>query len=143
MRPKLEGGEGSMLFFCPSCWRAIAETDVCPGCGADPQRFKGETYEEKLIRSLWHTEPTVPVRAATILGELRSAAAVEPLIVLGVSNPDPYIQEATVIALGRIGDERAIPHLENLALEGWLRVRRAARRALEMLRSQEVVGKIA
>jgi HEAT repeat protein len=59
------------------------------------------------------------------------------------SNPDPYIQEAAVVALGRTGDERAIPHLENLSLDGWLRVRRAARRALEKLRSKDVAGKIA
>jgi HEAT repeat protein len=85
----------------------------------------------------------VPVRAATILGDLRSKAAVEPLIVLAISNPDPYIQEAAVVALGRIGDERPIPHLENLTLDGWLRVRRAAGRALEKLRSKEVVGEIA
>jgi HEAT repeat protein len=143
MRLKLEGGKGSMFFFCPSCWRTVAETDVCPACGADLQHFRGETYEEKLIRSLSHPEPTAPVRAATILGELGSKAAVEPLIVLVISNPDPYIQEAAVIALGRIGDDRATPHLENLALEGWLRVRRAARRALERLRSEEVAGKIA
>ena len=95
------------------------------------------------MRSLSHPEPTVPVRAAAILGELRSKAAVEPLIVLATSNPDPYIQEAAVIALGRIGDERAIPHLENLTPGGWLLVRRAARRALEILKSKEVAGKIA
>jgi HEAT repeat protein len=132
-----------MVFFCPSCWKAVAETDVCPGCGADLQRLRGEAYEEKLMRSLSHPEPTVPVRAAAILGELRSKAAVEPLIVLATSNPDPYIQEAAVIALGRIGDERAIPHLENLTPGGWLLVRRAARRALEILKSKEVAGKIA
>ena len=132
-----------MVYFCPSCWGVVAQYDACPACGADLQRFKGERYEEKLIRSLSHPEPTVPVRAATILGDLRSKAAVEPLIVLAISNPDPYIQEAAVVALGRIGDERPIPHLENLTLDGWLRVRRAAGRALEKLRSKEVVGEIA
>jgi HEAT repeat protein len=143
MQPKFEGGEGGMVYFCPSCWRVVAQCDACPACGNDLQRFNGETYEEKLIRSLSHPEPTVPVRAATILGDLRSKAAVEPLVVLAISNPDSYIQEAAVVALGRIGDERAIPHLENLTLKGWLRVRRAARRALEKLRSKEVVGEIA
>lgn len=132
-----------MVYFCPSCWRVVAQCDVCPACGADLQRFEGETYEEKLIRSLSHTEPTVAVRAATILGELRSKAAADPLIALAISNPDPYIQEAAVVALGRIGDERAMPHLENLTLGGWLRVRRAARRTLEILKSKEVAGKIA
>lgn len=121
----------------------VGQGDVCPGCGLDLQRCEDETYEEKLIRSLSHPEPTVPVRAATILGELRSKAAVEPLIVLAISNPDPYIQEAAVIALGRIGDERAIPYLEHLMLEGWLRVRRVAGGALEMLESKDVAGKTA
>ena len=132
-----------MVYFCPSCWRVVGQGDVCPACGLDPQRFEEKTYEEKLIRSLSHPEPTVPVRAATILGELRSKAAVEPLIVLAISNPDPYIQEAAVIALGRIGDERAIPYLEHLMLEGWLRVRRAAGGALQMLESKDVAGKTA
>lgn len=132
-----------MVFFCPSCWSVVSETDVCLGCGADLLRFRSETYEVKLIRSLSHPEATAPVRAASILGELRSRAAFEPLVVLAISNPDPYIQEAAVIALGRIGDERAIPHLENLTLKGWLRVRRAARRSLEMLRSKELAGKTA
>jgi HEAT repeat protein len=132
-----------MVYFCPSCWRVVGQGDVCPACGADLQRFEDETYEEKLIRSLSHPEPTVPVRAATILGGLRSKAAVEPLIVLAISNPDPYIQEAAVIALGRIGDKRAIPYLEHLMLGGWLRVRRAAGGALEMLESKDVAGKTA
>jgi len=132
-----------MIYFCPSCWSEIKNEDVCPECGVDLKELAQEGYEEKLIRALRHPEATVPVCAATILGELRSKAAIEPLIVLAISNPDPYIQEAAVIALGRIGYERAIPHLENLALEGWLRVRRAARRAFEKLRSQEVAGKIA
>jgi len=132
-----------MVYFCPSCWRVVGQDDVCPTCGADPQRSEKETFEKKLIRSLSHPEPTVPLRAATILGELRSKEAVEPLIVLGISCPDPYIQEAAVIALGRIGDERAIPCLENLRREGWLRVRRAAHFALKTLKCKGSTGKIA
>jgi HEAT repeat protein len=121
----------------------VGQGGICSACGADLQGFEKETYEEKLIRSLSHPEATVPVRAAAILGELRSKGAVEPLIRLAISNPDPYIQEAAVIALGQIGDERAVPHVQNLTLEGWLRVRRAAHRALERLKNSESAGKTA
>jgi HEAT repeat protein len=126
-----------MVYFCPACWKVVSQGAVCPACGADLRGFEKETYEEKLIRALSHPEATVPVRAATILGELRSKEAVEPLIRLAISNPDPYIREAAVIALGEIGDERAVPHVQNLTLEGWLRVRRAAHRALQTLKGKE------
>ena len=124
-----------MTYFCPSCWREIATSDLCPHCGADLRQLTDQSYEEKLLGSLSHPDPTVPVRAATILGELGSKAAVHPLIVLALSNPDPYIQEAAVVALGRIGDPRAIPFLRNLTYEGPLRVRRAGRHALASLES--------
>jgi HEAT repeat protein len=92
-----------------------------------------ESYEEKLIRALHHPEPTVPVRAATILGELRSRSAVEPLIEVAVSSSDAYIQEAAVAALGRIGDSRALSSLARLSRDGSLRVRIAAERAVKIL----------
>jgi quinoprotein glucose dehydrogenase len=109
---------------------------ICPVCGADLQDFSSKSYEEKLIIALQHPEPTVPIRAATILGELRSNAAVEPLIDVAISVDDPYIQEAAVVALGRIGDVRAISCLDLLSREGAVRVRAAAERTLKNLRDR-------
>lgn len=122
-----------MTCFCPSCWSEVGDASFCPSCGADLARHSQGSYEEKLIRSLGHPEPTVPVRAATILGELGSRAAVEPLIPIALSSLDIYIQEAAVVALGRIGDAKALSSLSRLRREGSLRVRRAAEVAINVL----------
>lgn len=123
----------SMNYYCPSCWSEIGTASVCPVCSADLQDLASESYEEKLIHALDHSEPTVPIRAATILGELGSRAAVEPLIKVALSSPDPYIQEAAAAALGCIGDPRALQCLNRLIGDGAVRVREAARRALQLL----------
>lgn len=90
-----------------------------------------------MLRALQHPEPTIPIRAATILGELGSQAAVSPLLDLARQSPDPYIQEAAVVALGRIGNHRATACLDYLSREGAVRVRDAARRALKALKIPE------
>jgi HEAT repeat protein len=122
-----------MTYFCPACWREIVKAEVCPYCQADLREFSDETFEQKLIRALHHPEPSTPIRAATILGKRRTKAAVEPLIDLGLSTSDPYVQEAAVVALGLIGDPRARACLELLSREGALRTRGAAVSTLEML----------
>ncbi|HXJ96710.1 MAG TPA: HEAT repeat domain-containing protein [Terriglobia bacterium] len=123
----------ALTHFCPSCWSEIGAEPVCLVCGTDVRDLSGDSYEEKLLWALYHPEPTVPVRAATILGELGSRAAVEPLIELAASGSDLYIQEAAVTALGRICDARALPVLNRLRREGAVRVRIAADRALNTL----------
>ncbi len=126
----------SVTYFCPSCWSEVGTVATCPNCGADLRAFSGKSYEEKLILALRHPEPTVPIRAATILGELGSQAAVEPLIDIATTVDDPYIQEAAVEALGRIGNIRAVPCLDHLSREGAVRVRAAAERALKALKDR-------
>ena len=122
-----------MTEYCPSCWNEVGQTLVCPACGADLESLSRESYEEKLIRALRHPEPTVPIRAAAILGDLGSRTAVVPLMKLAASEADPYIQEAAVGALERIGDSKAVPLLIRLEREGSLRVRIAASRAIKKL----------
>lgn len=97
-----------MISFCPVCWSEVGEGRICSKCGSDLRAADQSDYEQKLIRALRHPEPTTPIRVAEILGELRSAAAVEPLIELATTSPDPYIQEAAVSALGRIGDRKSV-----------------------------------
>jgi HEAT repeats len=128
--PVVSPGGMAVIYYCPSCWSEVGDASVCPVCGADVRGLAGEAYEQKLIRALHHPEPTVPVRAATILGELGSATAVQPLVEVALSSTDPYLQEAAVTALGSIGDRRALPCVSRLSREGGLRVREAARRAL-------------
>jgi HEAT repeat protein len=125
----------SLTYFCPSCWNETEAESICPKCGADLRDFAGETYEQKLIRALRHPEPTVPVRAARILGEQASRAALGPLLDIAEVSSDPYIQEAAVEALGRIGDPRALSCLERLRREGAVRVRIAAERAARTIRT--------
>lgn len=125
-----------MTYFCPSCWSEVGRATTCPNCGAELRDFSRSSYEEKLISALQHLEPTVPLRAAVILGELGSLAAVEPLIDLAPSVKDPYIQEAAVEALRRIGDSRARSCLDFLSREGSVRVRAAAERAVRTLKDR-------
>ncbi len=119
--------------FCPNCWSEIGPGSLCLVCGTDIRALEGDSYEQKLLQALYHPEPTVPVRAATILGELGSKAAVGPLIELAASTSDIYLQEAAATALGRIGDAQAASLLHRLSREGALRVRIAADRALKAL----------
>jgi len=125
-----------MTYLCPICWNEIGRGEFCPQCGSDLRAVDDVDYEAKLIRALQHPEPTTPRRVAEILGKRRSKAAVPPLIDLGLSTSDPYVQEAVVVALGRIGDPRAQVCLEFMSREGTLRARRAALGALEMLEAQ-------
>ena len=104
----------ALTHFCPSCWSEIGTEPLCLVCGTHVRDLSGDSDEEKLLRALYHPEPTVPVRAATILGELRSRAAVEPLIELAATTSDLYLQEAALVALGRIGDARALPLISRL-----------------------------
>ena len=123
----------ALTHFCPSCWSEIGTDPVCLVCGTGVRDLSGDSYEEKLLRALYHPEPTVPVRAATILGELGSSAAVEPLIELAATTSDLYLQEAALVALGRIGDARALPLISRLGRDGAVRVKVAANQALKAL----------
>ena len=129
----MRGKKQDMVRYCPICWSEADDDDCCRKCGAPLRQSTNESYEEKLIWALRHPEPTTPIRAATILGERRALAAVEPLIAVALSTRDFYLQEAAVIALGQIGDRRAQPCLERLSREGAVRVRQAAQRALASL----------
>lgn len=125
-----------LTHYCPSCWNEVGTVTSCPSCGADLRDFSGKSYEEKLILALRHPEPTVPIRAAMVLGELASQEAVNPLVDLAGGSPDPYIQEAAVEALGRIGDPRALACLNYLSHEGAVRVRAAAGCAVKSIKER-------
>ena len=119
-----------MRFFCPGCWEEIAkEAAHCPSCGADLAAADAEAYATKLIRALRHPEPQTAVRAAWILGERRERSAVDELIRVLEATGDSFLAEAAAEALGKIGDEKALPALTRTSRHGTLRVRRAARRA--------------
>jgi len=128
-----------MTFYCPNCWNEVAaEVGLCPRCGALIQQLLAEQdYVDKLIAALKHPEPTTPIRAAWILGERRETRAVEPLMRVVRECHDPFIVEAAVEALGKIGDPRCREILHTAALHGAVRVREKARTALEQLLTRE------
>jgi HEAT repeat protein len=123
-----------MIFYCPACWSEIDERDMtCRDCGADIIALDRRSYEEKLIAALSHQEPTVPLRAAWLLGRLQVREAVPALVALARRAPDPYIQAAAVEALGQIGDPSVRPMLADLAEHGPVLVRGKAHEGLRRL----------
>jgi len=123
------------VFYCVPCGREMPPGDtICPAGGVDVERVSSErSYVQKLIVALRHPEPETPVRAAWLLGQLRATEAVPALIRAAQESSDPYLVEAAVEALGRIGDPAGRPTLAWAAREGALRVRRAAEQALRRL----------
>lgn len=79
-------------------------------------------------------------QAAEALGYIGSEASVEPLLAAARADA-AEVRFWSVFALGRIGDSRAIPVLQDLAvrdhavLEGWWEVSKEARDALDEIRS--------
>jgi len=119
--------------YCTHCWTEVPEqATVCPRCGDDiAARQASADFVEKLIAALHHPEPTTPIRAAWILGQRREREAVEPLIQLARTCPDPFLVESAVEALGKIGDPRALGTLHFIVQQHPnLRVRRMARLVL-------------
>jgi len=99
-------------YFCPLCWLEVSEDEkICPHCGRNIEEWDERSYTEKLISSLNHVERSTVYRACYILGEKRERVAVKPLIdLLGATN-DYFLMLEIVEALGKIGDERAVPFL--------------------------------
>ncbi len=122
-------------FFCPCCWREVAEKDAtCPWCGGDIRGADAKPFPERLRSALHHSEPQTRVRAAWILGELKEESAVQELIALAEEAEDSFVAEAAVEALGKIGAAEALTALERANERGTVRVRLAARKALEQVR---------
>lgn len=105
------------LFYCPDCRKELsADINVCPDCGTNIRTFWNETdYVDKLINALGHPEPTTPIRAASILGQLQDDRAVEPLINLLEGSRDIYIACAAVEALGHFPTDHVLKLLQEVA----------------------------
>jgi len=120
-----------MVLFCPFCFAQVGrETKFCPKCGADPDDFDALPFARKLRLALNHPEPVTAARAAWILGERGEHEAVEDLIRVLETTADSYLAENAALALGKLGDSRAVPNLRRAASRGTLRVRHAAAAAL-------------
>jgi HEAT repeat protein len=82
----------------PQDWHVLAQSK-------DPRAIA------KLLDALGHQSNSVVANAAEALGKMREASAVEPLIRVVQSN-DQYLPGEVSLALGEIGDKRAIAPLE-------------------------------
>lgn len=124
-----------MVFYCPICWSEISkEEQSCQHCRADLVTADGRPMVEKLCAALRHPEPETAMRAAWILGERREEVAVPELIRILETTQDGFLAEAAAEALGKIRDSRAKAALEHASVNGPLRVRNAAKVALQRLR---------
>jgi HEAT repeat protein len=119
-----------MRWYCPGCWCDFGEDLAnCPHCGLDIHAFwDSKDYVEKLILALSHPEPTTPVRAAELLGRVRAAQAVEPLMRLVGESADIFVVQAAMRALAAIGTTTARRFLETLSSHPaeWIRAEAAA-----------------
>lgn len=127
-----------MTFYCPNCWKEIdPNLQVCPYCGANQEALSEEEYDEKLIRALHHPEPMTPIRAAYILGERRVTRAVDDLEKVIDENNDPYLVQAAIEALGKIGLTESETFLNNcLRPEHGILARKAAYEAIQQIHKQ-------
>jgi HEAT repeat protein len=128
-------------YFCPFCWAEVSKTEkTCPYCRKNIEEWDEISFVEKLISSLTHSERSIVYRACYILGERREKKAVELLIHLLNSTNDHFLQEEIVEALGKIGDERALPVLINELLNNpSFLVRGKAATALENFKGRKEV----
>jgi len=124
-----------MTYFCRNCWNEINERQsVCPQCGAKQSELDDETFVAKLIRALNHPEPQTPIRAAYILGKLRTNEAIPALLDVVHKNRDFFIVAAAIDALGEIGNRKIINELQELLIQNPpLPIRIAAERAIRNL----------
>lgn len=122
---------GMLTIYCPACYAANDEWDtVCKKCGGPLTEERAGDFIERLVWALRHPEPTVAPRAAWILGERRDPRAVEPLLSLIERSKDLGVLEEATVALGKIGDSRALPALQHLLVHSYVSVRERAAWAL-------------
>jgi HEAT repeat protein len=123
-----------ITYYCPHCWREVPETEkICAHCGVDiPAVLSELDYVDRLIAALSHSEPSVPIRASWILGELQCERAVDALLDVLHGRADPYIKAAAVEALGKIGTPAALAVLHELAEAGPVLLRHQAKKFISM-----------
>jgi HEAT repeat protein len=104
------------LAYCIHCWAMIPiQAPVCPVCGAPTADIDADVVD-KYISALHHPQAETRLRAAWILGRMRTVRALPALqeIVRARGQGDPYLLSAAAQSLGQIGDERAVQVLREL-----------------------------
>ncbi len=80
------------------------------------EKLKGKRDVNGLIEALNHKDWLVRAQAADALGDIRAKPAVAALI-KAMKEDVPCLPEAAVKALGKIGDEAAVPDIIRAALK--------------------------
>jgi HEAT repeat protein len=96
-----------------------------------------EEAAEYLLESLSSPSPTVVLFSITMLAQIGIVRAVEPLIQFCSSNPKPIVYATAIEALGRLGDERALPLLLLSSQNSNMNIRLSAIQALGRLGAGE------
>lgn len=91
--------------YCTKCWSAVhGPAKNCPNCGDDLEaRAKCPDYRDALLAAVTAGEPERCLRAAWILGERHEGRAVDALCNVVHESADPFVIEAALEALGKIG----------------------------------------
>jgi HEAT repeat protein len=97
-----------MIFFCPNCWKEISGVPaVCHHCAHKISSWDEKAFTEKLLQALSHPEPETAIRAVYLLGEKRTAEAIDTLTRLFRRTKNPFLQSEVVEAIGKIGGDTA------------------------------------
>lgn len=127
-----------MHYFCPSCWKEVAPTKlVCPYCGIDIVRYESSAdFVDKLLSAINHFEAETRLRAISILGERKEIKAVPRLMDIVHQNEDPFLIEASLEALFKIGGKEYSDIFKEALRNRFYIVSEKARRLLDSIRQE-------
>jgi HEAT repeat protein len=90
-------------------------------------------------RSLHYRCPAIKTYAAIALGNFREDARIQDILIRGAQSDEPQVREASVQSLGKVGDDRSVPHLILLLNDHSTAIRLNAAYALERVADHRVI----
>ena len=124
-----------LTFYCPQCWQTIGEESTqCPSCGYLLADYHALSYEDKLLRAIWHPVAERRLMAIRILGEMRSQKALPDfdMMIRNETLQEYFLLSELLNAVGKIGGPYSLEILKAATTHPSLLVRRMAQ---EILRS--------
>ena len=97
----------------------------------------GEPAIEPLIKALKYRDAWIRMESASMLGEIKDARAVKPLIQALLEDENKFVREHAARALGDIGDSRAVEPLIKALKDEDSVVRKAAKNALKEIKKEK------
>jgi HEAT repeat protein len=119
-----------MTLYCWSCFLEVRPgSGICPRCGKRQDTDQRE-YLDKLRAALAHPLAETRRRVIFLLGEKRALETVDDLGRIAKTESDPFLAEEAAIALGKIGEDKALCALITAARNRSFMVRARALEAL-------------